>query len=199
MARPAPIAGRESCGGGGAGLLPRDKPSSRTALSLDRVPRSCAGGRSQPASQPSKEGNDRSRAALGPRSTAGRTSRLDRFPLLSDGRRRPTGLARGARSPLPQPRSVARHGRERGERTRASREPSPPKRPGERTAEGSHPPSGAPPGFASGVMLRRFPGSTPSCSARSPHGSGRSAPSRAASLSLLAAASVEAFPLDRAL
>jgi hypothetical protein len=34
---------------------------------------------------------------------------------------------------------------------------------------------------------------------RSPHGSGRSAPSRAASLSWLASASVEACPLDRAL
>ena len=53
----------------------------------------------------------------------------------------------------------------------------------------------APRMYARGDVAHRFPRSTPSCSARSPHGSGRSTPSRAASLSRLAATLVEAFPL----
>jgi len=153
-------------------LVPRDKPSCWPALSLVRVRRSCAGGRSRPASQPSKEGNDRSRAALGPRSTAGRTSRLDRFPHPSDGASRPTAPARGAHNhspslnlslargrgarqvskgkPLLSPRAAPGRADANGQRrtpAAPSAAPSPPR-------EGSHPPKGAPPECTPEVMLR---------------------------------------------
>ena len=140
------------------GLLPRDKPSCWTALSLVRLPIPCAGGRSRPASQPSKDGNDRSRAALGPRSTAGRTSRLDRFPHPSDGDATRLTCSGGAQSTPPasicRSPMVARARRvNKGEPLNSRRA----KRAGERTRMASRRPprAASAPSFASN--LRKAP------------------------------------------
>jgi hypothetical protein len=65
-------------------LLPRDRrPAGRQSLVRVRAElRAACWPHRIPSA--SKEGNDRSRAALGPRTTAGRTSRLGRFPLSPD-------------------------------------------------------------------------------------------------------------------